>query len=247
MKRNVWFLAAILMMALVTGCGSSKGDEKLAELDEKVQNTEETSTSKTKKKAATTTKKKADTEEKVLELVRGTITDGVYQNTSTQIQIPLQEGMIAYSDEEIVNLLDLGKEMISESGAYSIADMEERMQGAMYDAVLWFADGESNVAIIYENTTVSKQESQDAKSYAETLKSELSKVEELSFEVGEVTEETIDNKKFAVVPVHVGDFAQKYYVCQCENYMIEFIFTYTQETESQVEALIQDIKCSIKE
>lgn len=236
MKKK--FLAMFLVLSFaciqVVGCGS--------DADEKTDSSKaETEAVDDKEADADEEKEEEKEEEKKIEAKRGTIADGVYTNESFGISFPVASNMIACTDEQIAQTLSLGTDFIAEEGTYSVEDMEEAMQGAMYDTILLFSDNSSNVSVIYEDMDKSQAISLDEEQYLKALANNLESMTSMGYEVGETSTQDIGGTEFSSLTATASGFTQKYCLHQVGNYMIEFIFTYTDASQQEVEDFISSI------
>lgn len=236
MKKK--FLALFLVLSFacmqVVGCGSDEKKDTSEKKTEAVDDKEDKEDKEDKKE-----EKKE--EEKKIEAKRGTIADGVYTNESFGISFPVASNMIACTDEQIAQTLSLGTDMIAEEGTYSVEDMEEAMQGALYDTILLFSDNSSNVSVIYEDMDKSQAISLDEEQYLKALANNLESMTSMGYEIGETSTQNISGTEFASLTATASGFTQKYCLHQVGNYMIEFIFTYTDASQQEVEDFISSI------
>ena len=112
MKKKIAAMLVIMSLACIqlAGCGQ---EEKKTEDNKKTETVE----SKTEKKSETkkdnkkTEKKDSnETDKKITDVKRGTIADGMYKNESFGVSFPVASNMIACTDEQIAQTLNLGTE-----------------------------------------------------------------------------------------------------------------------------------------
>lgn len=236
MKKKL--LAMLLVLSCVcvpvAGCGS---DKKEASEDKKT----EASADKEDKKAEDTEKEEKKEEEKKIVLERGTIEDGTYKNEAFGVSFPISEQMIVCTDEQIAQTLNLGQDLLEDGTKFTAENMEEAMEGAMYDTIILFSDNSSNMSVIYEDMEKSQGITINEDQYAKAVANMLSSMTTMNYTVGEVEKQNIGGTEFTAMTVSTDQFTQKYFIHKVDNYMIEFIFTYTDDTEQEVNDFIATI------
>lgn len=232
-KFFTMFLVMVFAGLQITGCGK---EEKKENSDKKTEITEE-KTETTKEKTST----KEEEEEKKVEAKRGSITDDVYMNEVFGVNIPIPENATVYSDEQIVQMLGLDANILSEDKVYTAKDMEEKMEGVVYDAVIVFSDEASNVSVIYENREKSPMGDKTEEEYAEENAKQLEAAEGYGYIREGISKEKVGGTEFTVLAMKTDYYSQKYYLHTMDNYVIEFIVTYTEETKQEAEDLMSTI------
>lgn len=227
MKKKI--LAMCLALSLVCVQFAACGSDDNKDSDKKTEATSDKKDSKEEKK-----------EEKKLKAERGTIEDGVYKNESMGVSFPVADNMIVCSDEQIAETLNIGSDMISDQTKYTAEDMEEAMEGAMYDTIILFSDNSSNVSVIYEDLDKSQAVSLDEEQYLKALSNNLESMN-MGYEVGEISKQDIGGTEFSALTATTSGLTQEYCLHQVGNYMIEFIFTYTDASKEEVENFISTI------
>ena len=153
MKKKIAAMLVIMSLACIqlAGCGQ---EEKKTEDNKKTETVE----SKTEKKSETkkdnkkTEKKDSnETDKKITDVKRGTIADGMYKNESFGVSFPVASNMIACTDEQIAQTLNLGTDFLENQETYTAETMEDVMEGALYDTIILFSDNSSSVSVIYED------------------------------------------------------------------------------------------------
>lgn len=238
MKKRFLVMLCVLSFACIqfTGCGQDeKKDSEKAKTVEETKETEETT--------AKDEEKKEQTEEETQKITakRGMVEDGVYKNEAFGVSFPVSENLTVCTDEQIAKNLNLGQELLKEEGKYSVNDMEEVMQGAMYDTVIMFSDNRSNVSVVYENMDLSQSSGLDEEQYAKAVADMLNSMEVMNYKAGEITKQDIGGTEFTALSAKADEYNQKYFLHQVGNYMVEFIFTYTNDSEEEVENFISSI------
>ena len=140
MKKKIAAMLVIMSLACIqlAGCGQ---EEKKTEDNKKTETVE----SKTEKKSETkkdnkkTEKKDSnETDKKITDVKRGTIADGMYKNESFGVSFPVASNMIACTDEQIAQTLNLGTDFLENQETYTAETMEDVMEGALYDTIILF-------------------------------------------------------------------------------------------------------------
>lgn len=174
--------------------------------------------------------------------VRGSWSDTVYTNTFLGLSYTLPEGWVAASDEEILDIMGLGAEVLGNEEALQSA-LEK--QQTVYDFMVQDSATGSNISISFENLSLTIGGSNfSEKDYANAVTSQLKALEELSYVVGDVEEVIIGEKTFWVVPASVEyqgiSMQQNYYLHKEGNFMCCIILTNmapdTQTPEQLLEA-----------
>ncbi len=231
MKKRI--LAICLALSLVCVQFAACGSDDNKDSDKKTETTSD-------KKDSKEEKKEEKKEDKKLKAERGTVENGVYKNESMGVSFPVAENMIVCSDEQIAQTLNIGSDMITDQTKYTAEDMEEAMEGAMYDTIILFSDNSSNVSVIYEDMDKSQAISLDEEQYLKALANNLESMG-MGYEVGEITKQDIGGTEFSALTATASGMTQKYCLHQVGNYMIEFIFTYTDASQAEVENFISTI------
>lgn len=232
MKKKI--VAMCLVMSLVCVQFAACGSDDKKDSDKKTENVSEEKDSKEEEE---TEEKEEETK---LNAERGTVEDGVYKNESMGISFPVADNMIVCSDEQIAQTLSIGSDLISDNSKYTAEDMEEAMKGAMYDTIILFSDNSSNVSVIYEDMDKSQAVALDEEQYLKALSNNLKSMN-MGYEIGEIAKQDIGGTEFSALTATASGFTQKYCLHQVGNYMIEFIFTYTDASQAEVEDFISSI------
>ena len=231
MKKKIAAMLVIMSLACIqlAGCGQ---EEKKTEDNKKTETVE----SKTEKKSETkkdnkkTEKKDSnETDKKITDVKRGTIADGMYKNESFGVSFPVASNMIACTDEQIAQTLNLGTDFLENQETYTAETMEDVMEGALYDTIILFSDNSSSVSVIYEDMDKADSISITEEQYLKAV------------EVEEPTTQDIGGTEFASMTSKTSQYQQTYCIHKVGNYMIEFIFTYTDATEQEVNNFISQI------
>ena len=238
MKKKIAAMLVIMSLACIqlAGCGQ---EEKKTEDNKKTETVE----SKTEKKSETkkdnkkTEKKDSnETDKKITDVKRGTIADGMYKNESFGVSFPVASNMIACTDEQIAQTLNLGTDFLENQETYTAETMEDVMEGALYDTIILFSDNSSSVSVIYEDMDKADSISITEEQYLKAVGNSLTSLN-MGYEVEEPTTQDIGGTEFASMTSKTSQYQQTYCIHKVGNYMIEFIFTYTDATEQEVNNL----------
>ncbi len=242
MKKKIAAMLVIMSLACIqlAGCGQ---EEKKTEDNKKTETVE----SKTEKKSETkkdnkkTEKKDSNkTDKKITDVKRGTIADGMYKNESFGVSFPVASNMIACTDEQIAQTLNLGTDFLENQETYTAETMEDVMEGALYDTIILFSDNSSSVSVIYEDMDKADSISITEEQYLKAVGNSLTSLN-MGYEVEEPTTQDIGGTEFASMTSKTSQYQQTYCIHKVGNYMIEFIFTYTDATEQEVNNFISQI------
>lgn len=203
-KSNLLKLLAVAMMlvlslTILAGCGKKEenGDNKSSE-----------STTKQEKK----------------EISKGKWEDNVYTSEFADLKFKLPEGWTRSTDEEIAEVMNLGKEVLEDEGLYSskVAQLT-----TVYDMMAKNKTTNGSIAIMMEKTSAKET------LYANSLKTQLEKVTQMKYNIGEFTEKTISGNKYTVVPATINvsgqQIFQNYYIRSVGDYMVAILVTETSE------------------
>ena len=242
MKKKIAAMLVIMSLACIqlAGCGQ---EEKKTEDNKKTETVENKTEKKSEtKKEDTKTEKKdsGEKDKKITDVKRGTIADGMYKNESFGVSFPVASNMIACTDEQIAQTLNLGTDFLENQETYTAETMEDVMEGALYDAIILFSDNSSSVSVIYEDMDKSQSISITEEQYLKAVGNSLTSLN-MGYEVEEPTTQDIGGTEFASMTSKTSQYQQKYCIHKVGNYMVEFIFTYTDATEQEVNNFISQI------
>ena len=231
MKKKIAAMLVIMSLACIqlAGCGQ---EEKKTEDNKKTETVE----SKTEKKSET----KKDNKKTEKKDSNGTIADGMYKNESFGVSFPVASNMIACTDEQIAQTLNLGTDFLENQETYTAETMEDVMEGALYDTIILFSDNSSSVSVIYEDMDKADSISITEEQYLKAVGNSLTSLN-MGYEVEEPTTQDIGGTEFASMTSKTSQYQQTYCIHKVGNYMIEFIFTYTDATEQEVNNFISQI------
>ena len=211
MKKMLKGISIILIIAstliLLTGCGKEKEETPKTTSNENVNvenNVEE--------------QKNNSTEE----FSMGEWNNGVYENKFLGRKFKLPEGWTYSSDEEIAKIMNIGKELLND-------DQKAAAEIANLTSVYYIMANNPNTGDNISITTEKPLMEVTTEYYLNELKSQLSSVESIKYEVGEVTKETVANTEFDVLTAtgksNGIEFTQKYYVRKMDKYFVDILVT----------------------
>ncbi len=205
-KSNLLKVVAIAMMLVLSltvlaGCGKKE---------------ENNSDNKSSNENTTTQEKK--------EISKGKWDDNVYTSEFADLKFTLPEGWKRSTDEEIADVMNLGKEVLEDEGLYS---SKISQLTTVYDMMAKNPSTNGSIAIMMEKTSAKET------LYANSLKSQLEKVTQMKYNVGDFTETTISGNKYTVVPATIDvsgqQIFQNYYIRSVGDYMVAILVTETSE------------------
>lgn len=223
-KLLALFLVASLVCASFAGCGNSESD---------VEDTSSTAVE----------ENDAEEEEEETEIMpqRGVIADGAYTNEAFGISFPVADNLIVCTDEQIAQMLNMGQDMLAEDGTYDVEDMEEAMDGAIYDTVIMLSDNQSNVMVMYEDLEETGAIAYTEEQYAKAVANQLEAMQSMGYESQGITTESIGGTDFTVMTMGANGYSQKYYLHKVGGYMIEFITTFTEASEAEMNTFMSGV------
>lgn len=205
-KRKSYLLKAlavammlVLSLTILAGCGKKEenGDNKSSE-----------STTKQEKK----------------EISKGKWEDNVYTSEFAGLKFKLPEGWNRSTDEEIAEVMNLGKEVLEDEGLYS---SKITQLTTVYDMMAKNPTTNGSIAIMMEKTSAKET------LYANSLKKQLEAVTQMKYNIGEFSEKTICGNKYTVVPATINvsgqQIFQNYYIRSVGDYMVAILVTETSE------------------
>lgn len=158
------------------------------------------------------------------EISKGKWEGNVYTSEFADLKFTLPEGWNRSTDEEIAEVMNLGKEVLEDEGLYSSKITELT---TVYDMMAKNPTTNGSIAIMMEKTNVKET------LYANSLKKQLESVTQMKYNIGEITETTISGNKYTVVPATINVSGQKifqnYYIRSVGDYMVAVLVTETSE------------------
>ena len=242
MKKKIAAMLVIMSLACIqlAGCGQEEKKTEDSKKTETVDNKTEKKNDTKKDNKKTEKKDSNETDKKITDVKRGTIADGMYKNETFGVSFPVASNMIVCTDEQIAQTLDLGTEFLEDEKTYTAETMEDVMEGALYDTIILFSDNSSSVSVIYEDMDKADSISITEEQYLKAVGNSLAALD-MGYEVDEPTTQNIGGTEFASMTSKTSQYKQTYCIHKVGNYMIEFIFTYTDATEQEVNNFISQI------
>lgn len=158
------------------------------------------------------------------EISKGKWDDNVYTSEFADLKFTLPEGWNRSTDEEIAEVMNLGKEVLEDEGLYS---SKITQLTTVYDMMAKNPTTNGSIAIMMEKTSAKET------LYANSLKTQLESVTQMKYNIGEITETTISGNKYTVVPATINvsgqQIFQNYYIRSVGDYMVAILVTETSE------------------
>lgn len=210
MKKMLKGISIILIIAsaliLLTGCGKEKEETSKTTPNENVNvknNVEE--------------QKNNSTEE----FPKGEWNNGVYENKFLGLKFKLPDGWKYSSDEEIAKNLNNGLELLNE-------DQREKVEEALETKGVFYLQANdlttnNNVQVFTEKVPTGISE----EAYLEQVSKQLSALENVNYNIGEIAKEKVTNKEYTTLQVEVPEYnvLQKYFIYKKDNYIVGIIVT----------------------
>lgn len=206
MKKRLKGMLAILltvsMLFVLSGCGN-KDDEKATKDNEKAN---------------------VEQEDKTVEFSMGSWSDNVYTNDFLGLKFNLPDGWKYSSDEEIAEMMNLGTELLNDE--QKVAAEVSKLNSAYYMVANEPNTGD-NVSIISEKPSMEVT----TEFYINQLKTQLSSVDSIKYEIGETSKETVAGKECDTLTVTASmsgvKMVQRYYIYKVDKYVVCIISTST--------------------
>lgn len=158
--------------------------------------------------------------------VPGNSSGGVYTNTFAGIKFTAPESWSFYTDEEIMELMEIGSDMLNDDDALAY---ELSMQATIYSMMAENAETGASVQIMFENLALVGALGYSADDYADSIASQLEDLTEIEYEVGEKSNKTIAGEDYVVIPTTANsmgvDMEQYYLMRKIDGYMMSMIIT----------------------
>lgn len=236
MKKLLAILLVILMISTVlAACGTKEDDlkgsygnnDKTEEKDDKDDDDNKDDN------------KDADEENDDILALPGEIGATVYTNEFANLKVTLPEDWTFSSEEDIMALMNLGEEMLSDDEKYAA---ELGKQATIYSMMAQSADSMSNVILMFENLAKTGGLLYDEKDYADVLSSQLEALEEMNYTIGEATEKTVAGIDFLSVSAEIESSGiiteQCYLIKKLSNYMMCISITTVPEYSVSIEDIL---------
>lgn len=156
----------------------------------------------------------------------GTWTGDIYVNEYANLKLILPDGWVASTDEEISELMNMGAEIMKESGAkFSKKALDLQ---TIYGMMCQNPETGSNVLLMFENLAMSGSSKMTVAEYMDVVKTQMETVAPAAVEFGESYEETVGSATFTVLEMtypEIPDFSQYYYMSKSGKHMTALIIT----------------------
>lgn len=153
---------------------------------------------------------------------RGTVdSSNVYTNSAFDLSFKIDDNCTIYTDEQIMQLLGIGQDVIQESFGYTAEQLEKAMNGTFYD--VWFAypDGASSVYVAYENMDTMGISSATEDMFVVSMKQQFEAVTSLGYTFDDDTKESYGGYEYTCINAHTNaNIDQKFLLRKNKNYMI---------------------------
>lgn len=161
-------------------------------------------------------------QEQKVEFSMGEWNNNVYTNNFLGLKFSLPQGWTYSSDEEIAEMMNLGIELLND-------DQKAAAELSKLTSVYYIAANNPNtgdsVAVMSEKPSMDVT----TEFYINQLKSHLSTVESVNYEIGEISKEKVADREYdtiiATTNVSGIKVAQKYYVYKMDEYFVAIIVT----------------------
>jgi len=154
------------------------------------------------------------------ELSMGEWKKNVYTNDFLGVKYKLPDGWKKYSDEEMAEIMHLGTELLSDNQKY-LAELA-KLNLVYYILVNNPSTGD-NIVVMTEKSPLDYT----IDYYLDTVKSQLQGIENINYEVGEISKETVAGNEYNVLVANVAgvNMTQKYYARKIGKYFLSIIAT----------------------
>lgn len=163
-------------------------------------------------------------EQKTPEFSMGEWKDNVYSNDFLGLKFNLPEGWEYSNDEEIAEMMNIGTELLNDD--QKVAAEISKLTSAYYMVANDPNTGNS-VTIVSEKPAIEVTTDY----YINQLKTQLTSVESINYEIGETSKETVANIECDTLAVTASmsghEIAQKYYLYKIDKYFVSIIVTST--------------------
>lgn len=155
------------------------------------------------------------------EFPKGEWNNGVYENKFLGLKFKLPDGWKYSSDEEIAKNLNNGLELFNE-------DQREKVEKALETKGVFYLQANdlttnNNVQVFTEKVATGISE----ETYLEQVSKQLSVLETVNYNIGEIAKEKVTNKEYTTLQVEVPEYnvLQKYFIYKKDNYIVGIIVT----------------------
>lgn len=164
------------------------------------------------------------TGEKKVEFSMGEWNNNVYTNEFLGLKFKLPEGWNYASDEEIADMMNLGTELLNDDQK---AAAEVSKLTTAYYMVANDPNTGNSISIISEKPVMEVS----TEYYMNELKTQLSAVESINYEIGETSKEKIADREYDTLTASASmsgvKITQKYYIYKMDRYFVGIIVTST--------------------
>lgn len=198
LKNMLIILLTASMLFLFVGCGNKE---------------ESTNTN-------NTTNEQTSGEQKV-EFSMGEWNDNVYTNDFLGLKFNLPDGWVYSSDEEMAESLNKGLELFDDN-------QREKLEEALETKGIYYLQAidsttNNNVQVFTEKVATGISEEY----YLEQVSKQLSELETIDYNIGEIAKEKVSNKEYTILKVEIPEYdvLQKYFIYKKDNYIVGIIVT----------------------
>ena len=239
MRRKALILSMVCTLGfsmMFTGCGN-KTNKKANQSNSNVANTtnETTDSQNGSNNQDSQTDDTADAsadQTESIEATRGTIEDGTYINNTFKISFPVTEDMTVFTDEQIAQAVGMGTDMIKDNSTLTPQQMEEAMAGCVYDTMIVFSDGSSNVSVSYQNMDITaKGVYLTADQFIQAMKTQIPTLTGTDYEFSDVTTVELGGQTYSKLVAKTSGLTQTYVARQVDNYMVNIVVTCAEGNE----------------
>lgn len=209
--RNIALMAcAVIMLFTLSGCGKEENNNNEAN----------------------------EPEEQKTQFSMGKWEDNVYTNDFLGLKFNLPEGWKAASDEEIAEMMNVGKELLNDDQK-ALVELSEK-SGVYYMSVNDPSTG-NNVIVLTEKTAVDV----NTDYYINQLKTQLTSVNSIKYTIGETSKATVAGREYdtltATASMYGYTTTQRYYVYKLDRYFVGIIVT-SNTGESSIDEIMNNFE-----
>lgn len=162
-KKIVYLLMAAMVCSSFTACGKEieKEPTKQEQTTDKEHNkNDKPEKDETEKVDEKETEKETNKDENLPgkedenKDLRGKVKDGKFVNENFNISFDIKDNYTVLTDEQLMQSVGVAMDNIEKQEVYTSAQMEQAMNGSIYDFAVVFEDYSSNVIVCYENLDV---------------------------------------------------------------------------------------------
>lgn len=257
MKKKCYIAFLILTLtvsAVLTGCTGEKKEAVSEELVNEDGETEdddlEPEEEETKETDAGQEEKEADKGKEKEEVVpiratRGEVRDDMFVNETFGISFPLTKDMDRLDDLEVLEVLGADTDSMEEGEVVSAKEMEDALEGVLYDAVFFLDKGtSSNITVSYENMDVTMDgDYLDERHFAGLLKDDLEQQSPGMYKIKSQKTVVIGDVQYLRVDLEMKESELKEIFCcrRVENYMVCVTITFIEEKRQAAEDFIDSL------